>query len=176
MENSVTEKVVPVVIGEGRVVRIDLALDGCEAGLLFEEDPESPVVVTFKDPKTGYYVNIFDHRVKSREAFRSDDDEAFEEAFYATPCLVGFRLKGKTQYFAINDIGTPDMRDGGDGEGLVLTSISAIKFDPRTYQWYRLITWKNPKSGKLHPVMHPSTKICLVEPRPEKSAGLLESD
>lgn len=146
--------VVPVVIGEGRVVRIDLPLDGAEVGLLSEEDPESPVVLTFRDPATRYYVRIYDHRQRSRETFRRGDDEAFERAFYETPCLVGFRLKNG-QYVVINDIGTPDMRDGGGNEALILTARHIIN-----HAECRVMSGNKP-------AIHHATGICLVEPRPK---------
>lgn len=149
-------KLVPVVIGEGRVTKIDLPLDGAEVRLLFTEELESPVVLTFKDPITGYYVNIFDHRKASREAFRLGRAEVFEQAFYMTPCLVGFRLKGRTQYFVINDIGTTDMRDGGESESLNLT-----RRDLMDHERYRVVIDADKKSA-----IHPATGICLVRPRP----------
>ncbi len=143
------------VAGEGRVTEIQLTLDGCEVSVLDEADPESPVVLKFTDENTGYYINIYDHRRISRETFRSNDDSAFEEAFVVTPCLVGFRLKGKTQYIAINDIGTADMRDGGEGEKLILTRVGW--FDSTKYRVF----------NQSRPAIHVATGICLVEPRPK---------
>jgi len=146
-----------VVLGEGRVERIELDPKVAEEVemLAVEEQDQPPVVLRFWDPERSYYLSIYDHREASRKAFLNNGD--LLKVFHKAPCLVGFRKKGKTSYCVITDLGTPDMRDGGEDERLVLTRTGA--FDKRRY---RVI-------GQNQPAIHPATGICLVEPRPAES-------
>lgn len=142
----------PKVIAEGRVVQIDLRAEEAVEIRPLKEEADAPIVLCFKDPHTGFYIQVFDHRSSVRGAY-DEDLRPFDEIFrVATPCLVGFRQKNGTTYIAINHIGTPDMRDGGEGEELVLTR--AGRFDKKQYRVMG--------DGKA---IHNPTGVCLVEPR-----------
>ena len=143
----------PTIVAEGRLARIDLRVsEATEVRRLITDDPESPVELRSQGPR-GFYIRVFDHRKGAREAFQLGGMPVYAAFFILDlPCVCGFRLKGATQYVALNDVGTPDMRDGGEGEGLLLTR--AGSFDKSQ--------WKVMAQGKA---LHLDTGICLCEPR-----------
>lgn len=151
-------KVVPRDVAVGRIKEIQLDLEGVEAGLLNVEDQETPVVLVFKGP-TGFYIPIYDHRQAVREAFQQGGDQTLQEAFESSvPCVGGYRIKGNRQYIVLADLGTLDIRDGGEEEALVL-----IRFDREAKEKYRV-------AARPHdPVpMHRDTKIAVCEARPQR--------
>lgn len=147
-----TEK---VVIAEGRVAGI--WLDPATAKVTWLDVPEhdgpKPVRVTYKNLDSGHYVVVYDHRLDVGAAL-SRGRHGFNKAFAASvPCLGSFRRKGRTLYIVLADIGTKDIRDGGESEKFVLGY--AGEFD---HESHRVMA-----NGAA---IHPATGICLLEPRP----------
>lgn len=147
-------EITPMVIAEGRVSVIDLDILECDVQLLRSDD-KSPLVLTFRG-EDGFWINIYDHRTGTIEAFRKEGLGGLDEIFSAVPCLCACRVK-KGQYFVLADIGTPDIADDGEGQGLVLTTLTQL--DRKAYRVMR--------DGNRD-ALHPATGICLVEPRSAK--------
>lgn len=146
-----------VVLGEGRINRIDLDLiDASDPCLMDSDKPDSPVLLDFYDQDVKYYLRIYDHRDESRRAYMEGTNGEFAAAFKKTPCLCGFRKKGATLYCVLADIGTADIRD--NKEEFILTKV-------RTFNRIELRVIGGTENK---PAMHPATGICLVEPRPAK--------
>jgi len=143
---------------EGRVTAIEISAEDAEdINWLRQDDPTSPVKLTFRGPN-GYYINVFDHRKIIREATEPAGDgdwEPFYKVFQkSVPCLAGFRLKRESQYIVITNLGTADVADGGEQERLILTRQG--EFDHSTH--------KIPGKGRMIP-LHLDTGICLIVPR-----------
>lgn len=159
--------VTPIIVGQGRVVKIDLPWPGVEFKPMNPDDLESPIVWKFKGDKS-FWINIYDHRTDVRQAYAKFFNKEIKlvdliRAFRLTvPCLGRLALKGQTQYISLTDLGVTDMFDSGD-HGLSL--IVAGSFDHDTLRVIR-----DEKSGQM--AMHPATRICLVEPRPPKSEAI----
>ncbi|MEI6039911.1 MAG: hypothetical protein WCP93_01010 [Candidatus Berkelbacteria bacterium] len=153
----------PNIIGQGRIVMIDLPFQGVEFKPMNPDDVESPIIWKFTGEK-GFWINIYDHRMKTRQAYVKFFEkeiqviELVREFRRAMPCLGRFSLKGNTQYISLTDLGVEDMFDSGD-HGLRLTLAGSFDHDA-----FRVI--RDEKSGKM--AMHQATKICLLEPRPAK--------
>lgn len=144
---ATTKPVEIKVIGEGRITEIDLSLTGTEINWFNQDDPNSPVVITFFGGR--HFVRLFDHREKARAIFKQYPN-SYRLLFSRLdePCLGGYRLKGKTQFFVLSDIGTEDMRDGGEEEKLVLTTLPQRR-----------------ARRVLANAVHPATQICICESR-----------
>ncbi len=156
-EDSDTEEfsLPPTVIVEGRLAEIKLDLpDGSEAHLL-NDDPLSPVILTFRGD-IGY-ICLYDHRGQAISEFRHGGYEAYKKVFNLTPCLGSMRVK-TGQYLVLADIGTPDIEDKGEGQVIVLSVLSDLD---RTE--YRVM------QGERKDAIHSATRICLAEPRPPKA-------
>lgn len=149
---TVAQEKVVMVVAEGRVAEINI--DPLKAREIRPrgEGPDEPIVFTFYGPY-NFYIKVFDHRPEIRMYFDSGDNEGLKEAFGQTPCLVGFRLHGRTQYIVIVPVGWErnDIRDGGEKDQYLFTRRG--EYDPKVY--------KILGDGKYSAV-HIDTGICLT--------------
>ena len=148
------------VIAEGRVVQIDVRAEDAEEIFLLDEREESPVVLRYEltDKEPRSYILLYDHRKASRERFQSTGEEWLGELCRQfqenVPCLCGFRFR-KGLYVVLNDIGTADMRDGGEDEKLILTR--AGRYNKTEYRVMRSL-------DGIHDACHMDTGIRLCRP------------
>lgn len=152
----------PVNVGVGRIVKIRLDISDVDCAFLNNPPREDdPVVFCFEEMPGGYYIDVYDHRLKVREAFRKGNKEDLAAVFTGSvPCVGGYRLKEQRQYIVLLDIGA-DLKipDGGPEQKLILTC--GGQFSRRTHRVMR-------NGGR--DALHKATKICVVEPRPPKPA------
>lgn len=141
----------PHIIIEGRLAIIRLNPYFCnQVFLLNPEDLDSPVVIKFTGADNAY-ICIYDHRIESMKLFREGKlIELAELYLQGSQCLCGLRIK-KGIYFAITEIGTPDMLDSGDNSKFLLTHKQMLD-----REYFRIVG------------IHHSTGICIAEPRKTK--------
>jgi len=155
--DSVERKPDEIII-EGRLSQINLdPANAREIGSVVDDQASAISLAFYGD--YGFYIRIFDQRRKSINSFCNCTRREFFSVFKENlPAIVSYRLNNMIQYIVIADIGSPDMRDDGEAEGLVLTK--AGTFDRKFY--------RVPSNGK-HSAIHTATGICILEPRQLKT-------